>query len=651
MDSTKRPKTSESVRDEDRLRKLFTYIGDFGLESLGPHITKLVSSVTALYDQHKALILHIYTECVCCLPHKAHIYAQVHSSLSGQIADFHEAAGEALSRKMEEAGENFTRVKSIVRFVAYLVRLKVSSGDGLVRFLQRLLASGTPDSAARYGYLVVISLFIAGEVLESETVTALLVAVEELRKNRSTVWKALATPLKGLTEDHLDWGFGCLKALVSSGWKSAVLPSYTLEASAPLLSLPVLALPSSLRFFPRFRLAFALESSLSESDGWYAQDLLTDQMHSFKDSSDLMAENLLKTAEDLDASSLLGYILAEEAVNKASTLPLVLLSTAAIRMMPSSPEVMKATEASFSYFLAHCESVDIETQERLCRFYSHFISNFQSVWSWVLVPEELSDAGLFFLRTLVADLARLIEMDRLSASLPERLHVHFPSAQEPILRYADIEESVENTDCQLIVDRIQSKATGAMMKTLLSSKEICNSGDFLLQIFSECLFFHGAKSLLHVSTYLERYSELMHTVKAELILEALAEVWRNSGSKLVTISKKLLVMGLIRPEDLMVFAQARIEAGDKRADWNRWEWVLLEHGLHVAEQEKTPLADLLRWASDYLQRTDEAQRVKVRARLGQLLCMHRPEVTAEVQQAAPAELQTLLVGCRALQVS
>jgi hypothetical protein len=190
-----------------------------------------------------------------------------------------------------------------------------------------------------------------------------------------------------------------------------------------------------------------------------------------------------------------------------------------------------------------------------------------------------------------------------------------------------------------------------MMKTLLSSKEICNSGDFLLQIFSECLFFHGAKSLLHVSTYLERYSELMHTVKAELILEALAEVWRNSGSKLVTISKKLLVMGLIRPEDLMVFAQARIEAGDKRADWNRWEWVLLEHGLHVAEQEKTPLADLLRWASDYLQRTDEAQRVKVRARLGQLLCMHRPEVTAEVQQAAPAELQTLLVGCRALQVS
>jgi len=140
-------------------------------------------------------------------------------------------------------------------------------------------------------------------------------------------------------------------------------------------------------------------------------------------------------------------------------------------------------------------------------------------------------------------------------------------------------------------------------------------------------------------------------VKAELILEALAEVWRNSGSKLVTISKKLLVMGLIRPEDLMVFAQARIEAGDKRADWNRWEWVLLEHGLHLAEQERTPLADLLRWASDFLQRTDEAQRVKVRARLGQLLCVHRSEVTAEVQQAAPAELQTLLAGCRALQVS
>ena len=650
MDSTKRPKASESVRDEDRLRKLFTYIGDFGLESLGPHITKLVSTVTSLYDQHKALILNLYTECVCCLPHKAHIYAQVHSSLSGQIPDFHEAAGEVLSRKVEEAGLNFTRVKSIVRFAAYLVRLKVSSGDGLVRFLQRLLAAATPDSAARYGYLVVIALFLAGEVMEPETVSALLVGVEELRKTRSTAWKTLATPLKGLTEDHLDWGLGCLQGLVSSAWKSAVLPSYTLEASAPLLCLPALSLPPSLRLFPRFRLPFPVESGLSESDSWYSQDLLTDMMHSFKDSSDMMAEALLKTAEALGATPLLSYLLAEEAVNKTGALPLVLLSTVAIRMMPSTPEIMKGTEASFSYYLTHCDSLDLETQERLCRFYSHFISNFQSVWTWGLVPEELSDAGLFFLRTLVADLARLIEMDRLAASMPERLHVHFPSAQDAVLRYADIEESVENTDCQLIIDRIQSKATGAMMKTLLSSKEICNSGDFLLQIFSECLFFHGAKSLLHVSTYLERYSDLMHTVKAEIILEALAEVWKNSGSKLVTISKKLLTMGLVRPEDLLGFAQARIEAGDKRADWNRWEWGLLEHGLHLAEQTGA-LVELLRWAGGYLQRAEEVQRAKVRARLGQLLCLHSSEVTAEVQQTAPAELQPLLAGCRALQVS
>ena len=649
---SKRPKTSEAPRDEDRLKRLFAYIGDFGLESLNPHITKLVSNVTSLYDSHKPLILTLFLECICCLPHKAHIYAQVHTSLHAQIADWHASVMDVITQKIQETGENFTALKGIIRFWAYLVRLKVGNGDGLVDYIRKLIANSSPDSITRYGYLVILALFIAGEVLDSDTFLALLTSLEDAKKTRNTAFKPFATPLKGVNEDYFDWGLSCLKSLSSLNFRSEILPTYTLDETNRV-TISDLPLPTpNFRLFPRFKIDFPVESTLCESDLWYMMDLMTDLMHTFQDSTELMSDTMLKTAESMNFMSAFGYLIVEEAVNKLSRFPTVLLSSLTIRSIPSSPDILKSLETTFTHFLRNSTVFDIETIDRISRFYSHVISNYQSVWNWnLIVPEELSDNGLFFLKTLINDLARLIEMDRLTAGLPEKLSIYFPLPQEPILRYADIEESVENTDCQLIIDRIQSKATGSMMKTLLSSKEICNSGDFLLQIFSECLFFQGAKSLLHVGTYLERYTDLMHTVKPEIILEALGEVWKKSGQKILIICKKLLQLGLIRPENVILFAETRIELGDKNNDWNRWEWGLIDLSLRLFPPGNSGLMSVVQWMGTVVSRVEEGQRGKVKARAGQLICAHREEVSAEMVQSVSGEMQTVLVGCKSMQVS
>lgn len=648
MEPAKRVKTAEAPRDEDRLKKLLAYIGDFGLESLGPHTTKLVATVSSLYEQHQNFILHIFSECVCCLPHKAQIYAQVHSSLCAQIADFHTSACAAVGRKLLEAAQSsdVVRGKGAVRFIAYLARLKLAEVAGFQRLLDQLLAAArSPDSCAYYGMLAVVGLYIAGEVMPQADVAAAINALEAARRTRNTAWKAVASPLRGLSEDHFEAGLAGLRSLAEHQWRSEVLPSYTLE-TALQLQIPEFELPTTdVKYIPHIVVPFPESPQLSDSDLWYARDLLLDLLISFRDNTDQMTEVLLKVSN----STLLGLTLAEQVVNKAGSLPLVVYSTTAIRAVPGSADVMKALEATFAFYLRSAEVMDVESEERLARFYSHVISNFPSAWSWsTLVPDDLPDSGLAFLKLVIADLARLLEMDKLTSTLPEKLHIHFPIPQEPILRYADIEESVENTDCQLIIDRIQSKATGQMMKTLLTSKEICNSGDFLLQIFSECLFFHGAKSLLHVTTYLERYSELMHTVKPEIVLEALTEVWRKSIQKTIIICRKLIAMGLLRPEDVLSFACQRIQAGDKALDGNKCDWLLLHQAVKLMPQEKAPLQTLLTWAGEMLPRLSEASKGQLKCRLTQLLLTHLP-LSSDLH--ASAELAPVLASLRAMQPS
>lgn len=197
-----------------------------------------------------------------------------------------------------------------------------------------------------------------------------------------------------------------------------------------------------------------------------------------------------------------------------------------------TPEIYLA----WGYILKNIEEFDLEASSRFEYFLAFYIQNKDLQVDWRLFLEkELNDYETRFLKATLAKLTRLAYVDKVKNEVPDRLIPYLPPESEPVLKYAMMEDSVDNTDCQLIIDRINSKASAQAMKTLLSSKEICNSGEFLQLIFCQCIFFQGSKSLMHINTYLERYADLIKPIKSTIILEALLEVWPKSAHITVTL--------------------------------------------------------------------------------------------------------------------
>jgi hypothetical protein len=225
--------------------------------------------------------------------------------------------------------------------------------------------------------------------------------------------------------------------------------------------------------------------------------------------------------------------------------------------------------------LSKAAFLDLEVAERVCKVLAHFCSNFESSWQWDVFAElQLSEGQECFMRDWLDQLSRIVSYDRLIQDIPEKLLSLLPAEVQPKLRFTDIEESVENTDSQLIIDRINSKATTQMMKTLLTSKEICNSGSFLYLIFCQCLFFQGAKSFTHISTYVVRYLDILKTISSSVVLQALYDVWGDCVQRIEVILVKLIKVGVLRPDDVAGFVLKRLKE-DSLNSCNRSEWRVL----------------------------------------------------------------------------
>ena len=95
------------------------------------------------------------------------------------------------------------------------------------------------------------------------------------------------------------------------------------------------------------------------------------------------------------------------------------------------------------------------------------------------------------------------------------------------------------------------------MKTLLFSKEICNSGDTLNLIFIQCLLFQGGKTLTHTAILFERYKEILGTLKPELILEGIFDVWKDSQHQIRLILEKMVVLEILTIEQIFGFMSTR----------------------------------------------------------------------------------------------
>ena len=303
-----------------------------------------------------------------------------------------------------------------------------------------------------------------------------------------------------------------------------------------------------------------------------AQEEVSEIIFAFKDNLEMTAQKLenFKTPEILVnciLSELLSLIPNE---NEPVVYSSIIVKLSKLCTTDNAID-SKLSEAVYS-ILNSLDTMELSSIEKFETFLAHYISNLSFCWNWNLfIDKNLSQSQEFFLKKLLSKLVRLSYHDIVKSELPEVLHRYLIPEPEPILRYAEIEESVDNTDSQLIIDRINSKASTQVMKALLASKEICNSGDLLMMIFCESLFYQGAKSLQHISIYLERYMDILTGVAPSKLLSSLTNVWQKSPQRTELLVVKLLAHKLISSEDLASFCLERLGKNDYWHDLNSLE--------------------------------------------------------------------------------
>lgn len=324
-----------------------------------------------------------------------------------------------------------------------------------------------------------------------------------------------------------------------------------------------------------------------------SQEHVFEVIFAFKDNLELTAQKL---EEIENAEIVINCILTELLSLTSAQHDPVLYSSLLLKLSKLSPSDLidsKLNEAVCN-ILGKVDSLDITSTEKLETFLAHYISNLSFCWNWTFFTEKaLNFYQELFLRKLITRLVRLSYHDMVKSEMPEVLHKFLIPEPEAILQFSEIEESVDNTDSQLIIDRINSKASTQAMKALLTSKEICNSGDFLMSIFCESLFFQGAKSLQHIAIYLERYLDILAGLAPGKILTALSNVWQKSPQRIELLVGKLMGYKLITSEDLARFCLERLGKNDLWGDLYTLEWKLLEIAVAEAKMQKFEVIELI----------------------------------------------------------
>ena len=317
---------------------------------------------------------------------------------------------------------------------------------------------------------------------------------------------------------------------------------------------------------------------------------ISDLIFVFRHNIDLLSSKLEQKDPTLIANTLL-HQASSLLTSKSETITYSSIAVKLSKQNTSSTALETKLFEGLDNLLSNSIAINHTSLEKLSSFTSHFISNMSFVWPWSSYQDK-SGATDLFLPKLLSKLIRLSYHDMIKSELPEALHKYLLPEPEPILRFAEIEESVDSTDSQLIIDRINSKASTQAMKSLLTSKEICNSGDLLMMIFCESLFYQGAKSLQHITIYIERYLEILTGIQASHILNSLFNVWQRSPQRIELLTGKLLTYKLVNCEEIVLFCVERLARGEIQ-DGLQVEWDLVELAVSDSKGMKVALIELV----------------------------------------------------------
>ena len=480
--------------------------------------------------------------------------------------------------------ESLIRCKMLVRFWFYLNLLGYLATASLEEFFYGLLALAENEKS-EFFKVILADFFVEfsqGFEEVKRKVREVLRAHKDLQvKSVVRVWGNQTRDLLGIYQVVLDgelpgMEFRILKYCAKLDGPAFVGKIGLAEGLQPVYftdwSLDLLGLSSDLYYFLRETVE------------------ISDLMFVFRQNIDLLSSKL----ELKDPAHLANTLLHQASSLITCKSEIITYSSLAVKLSKqntSSTLLETKLFEGLDILLSSSSSINSYSLDKLSSFTSHFISNMSFIWPWSSYTDK-SGAYEVFIPKLLSKLVRLSYHDMIKSELPESLHKFLLPEPDPILRFAEIEESVDSTDSQLIIDRINSKASTQVMKSLLTSKEICNSGDLLMMIFCESLFYQGAKSLQHITIYIERYLEILTGIQASHILTSLFNVWQRSPQRIELLTGKLLTYKLVNCEEIVAFCVerlGRLENPDKA----QVEWDLIDLAVGDYKGMKVDLIEII----------------------------------------------------------
>lgn len=476
------------------------------------------------------------------------------------------------------------RSRMILRFLCALGVLGYLAKAWLTKIGESLLALCKTEKSEFFKVLFSSTVVYKGDLFEG-SVDGLLKVLELKDIENKSVLKVLS----GQNTDFLDFYKQMIGNLRNTGWAELRIVQYCnalenpvdtyfpiLECEGPLLNTDLVIDLLNLTSDPRF---------LIETEEIF------DLFFSFADNLELLTSKLDSKPTEYKVNSILHKVLSLHYEVNEPVLFSSLASQIARDNTGNNVFECRLVEA-VEYLMTNSSHINLYSLEKLSVFLAHFISNISFLWNWsCFIEKPISQNSEFFLRKLLNKLIRLSHHDMVKSELPEQLHKFLITEPEPILRFSEIEESVDSTDSQLIIDRINSKASTQAMKSLLTSKEICNSGELLMLIFCESLFYQGAKSLQHITIYLERYMEILTGINPFHILNSLMNVWEKSPQRIELLMGKLLGYKLVNSGELAQFCLERLEKPDNWNDLHSLEWDLLNLSVNDGKTGKIEILE------------------------------------------------------------
>ncbi|CAG9329593.1 unnamed protein product [Blepharisma stoltei] len=649
MEEEKRAKNSG--QEENRYQKLIALIGDFGEEKVPIHIEKLKSELISADQQFYEFLTELLAKCISSIPGKQHIYATVLAKVFEQNSALVKIVIDKLLGIYKDILQegNLLRIKLVLRFLGEASALHLISSSYFNSLLNRLISLWREYSQTTWDFFpnILASTFLhEGQQVDQEIFASFR---ELLKLPRNHAWKKYCKIHQYQSEEgRLEQLEKAVEHFSLQGFPQP----RSLSLSTPLNEGLTLDEPAATQWSEKWKyqspLCFdLLNTGLDSIENTLTYEKASEIIDAFKAKTRLAAEKLLV----INQPKLVVNVLIDELLTlpKSPSKPII-YSSILLNLQTSSAAsniFEPLIEESIETLISLLDTIDFSALEKFQDFIAHYISNQNFVWNWqsFLSRVPLTESQIAFVRGVIYKLVRLSDVDFVKAELPEPFHIYLPADPEAHLRFAEIEESVDNTDCQLIIDRINSRATNQAMKALLASKEICSSGDFLLQIFCECLFFQGAKSMLHITTYLERYFEIMSSISGIIILESLANVWKTSPQRISLLAQKLVQIKLVDYKELTQFCVGRIVKGDQYKDYNSLEWNLLNFIVdETSQSSKFEIVDIVLRGVDLLNRNAEKRAIEfLRREIKDLDELQFNAIENLVRERLPTDISSLKI--------